>query len=263
MKDARLTSMLVMFAGLTLFSTLAAAGIGAETGADGGSERPRAITVSGEAVVKVEPDTVILTFGVETWDKDIMRAKEMNQEIVKKTFAVLKEGGVAENQIQTDYLSIQPRFKNDYARENFLGYAVTNNVAVTVTDPQTIEDLLTKILQAGITSIHGIEFQTSEFKAHRERARELALLAAKEKAEKMAAALGQTLGRPLTIQEVRNDWWFGWRSSSRYSGMSQNVIQNAPSSPESEGELEAIALGKISIRANVSVTFELSDDSGI
>ena len=77
-----------MFAGLTLFSTLAAAGIGAETGADGDGERPRAITVSGEAVVKVEPDTVILTFGVETWDKDIMRAKELNQEIVKKAFAV-------------------------------------------------------------------------------------------------------------------------------------------------------------------------------
>ena len=192
-----------------------------------------------------------------------MRAKEINQEIVKKAFAVLKAGGVAENQIQTDYLAIEPRFKNDYARENFLGYAVNNRVAVTVTDPQTIEELLTRILQAGITSIHGIEFQTSEFKAHRERARELALLAAKEKAEKMTAALGQTLGRPLTIQEVRNDWWFGWRSSSRYSGMSQNVMQNAPSSPESEAELGAIALGKISIRANVSVTFEFTDDSGM
>lgn len=258
MRYVRLTSMLVMFAGLTLFSTIAAAGIGA----DGGSERQRAITVSGEAVVKVEPDTVILTFGVETWDKDIMRAKEINQEIVKKAFAVLKAGGVAENQIQTDYLAIEPRFKNDYARENFLGYAVNNRVAVTVTDPQTIEELLTRMLQAGITSIHGIEFQTSEFKAHRERARELALLAAKEKAEKMAAALGQTLGRPLTIHEVRNDWWFGWRSSSRYSGMSQNVMQNVPSSPESEAELGAIALGKISIRANVSVTFEFTDDAG-
>ena len=40
-----------------------------------GEPRPR-ITVSGEAVVKVKPDQVVLSFGVETWDRDLNLAKD-------------------------------------------------------------------------------------------------------------------------------------------------------------------------------------------
>ena len=36
------------------------------------------IMVNGEAVVKVEPDQILITFGVETWDNDIMIAKQKN-----------------------------------------------------------------------------------------------------------------------------------------------------------------------------------------
>ena len=30
------------------------------------------ISVNGDAVVKVQPDQIIITFGIETWDKDII-----------------------------------------------------------------------------------------------------------------------------------------------------------------------------------------------
>ena len=40
------------------------------------------ISVTGEAVVNVKPDRVILSFGVETWDKEsIQAAREKNVEI--------------------------------------------------------------------------------------------------------------------------------------------------------------------------------------
>jgi hypothetical protein len=48
--------------------------------------------------------------------------------------------------------------------------------------------------------------------------------------------------------------WNGW-GYGRSNMMSQNVIQNIESNP---GEIsETIVLGKISIKANVTVTFEL------
>ena len=85
--------------------------------------------------------------------------------------------------------------------------------------------------------------------------------AAKEKAEKMASALGQTIGDPLQISEGYggSDWWYynswsGW-GYGRSNMMSQNVVQNIPSG--SDNISETIALGKISIKASVSVTFEL------
>jgi len=219
----------------------------------------RTVMVSGEAVVKVEPDMVVVTFGVETYDNEIVAAKEQNQTIVQKAFAAIHELGLEESAIQTDHISIEPRYKDSsYERGSINGYFVRNTVAVTLKDPKKLEDLLTNLLQTGITSVHNVDFQVSELKPHREQARELALLAAKEKAEKMTAVLGQKLGRPTQIVENQNYWWMnGW--GGRYSSMSQNVVQNAAPAG-GEGEMgDSVALGKISVRANVSVTFELVD----
>jgi uncharacterized protein len=219
------------------------------------------ISVKGEAVVKVQPDQILITFGIETWDNNILIAKQKNNDIMTKGMAVIKDTGIEEKDIQTDYLSIEPRYENNYDKKNFLGYFVRNTFVVTVAEPDKVEELVTKVLQSGVNYIHGINFQTTEFKKYREQARELALKAAKEKAEKMAAALGKKIGDPILINEgyAGSDWWYysswsGW-GYNRTNGMNQNVVQNIEG--DSNGSSEAIALGKISIKANVNVTFDL------
>lgn len=221
---------------------------------------PPKITVQGEAVVYVKPDKILLSFGVETWDKqDILTAKQKNTEIFQKALAVLKQMGVPEKDIQTDQLSIEPRYRDGYRREEFLGYFVRNMFVVTLREPEKVEDLITRMLQAGVHYIHGVDFQTTEFKKYREEARTLALQAAKEKAEKMAGVLGQSIGPPLQIQEGHSPWyyysgWSGW-GFGRGQTMAQNVLQEIPGASGEPGE--TIALGKIAVRANVSVTFQL------
>jgi uncharacterized protein len=223
-------------------------------------ERPK-IMVSGEAVVNVIPDKIVVTLGIETRDAQIMVAKQKNNSILKKAMAVIKESGIPEKEIQTDHLSIEPRYKNEYREEDFIGYVVRNTLVVTLVETDKVEELITKVLQAGVNYIHGIDFQTTEFKKYREQARELALKAAKEKADKMAAVLGQSVGSPIQINESSSGTPWGYRSSwygwgyGRNQGMSQNVIQDAQVG--SNETSETIALGKISIRANVGVTFEL------
>ena len=220
------------------------------------------ITVNGEAVVKVQPDKIIITFGIETWDKDIILAKQENNDIMKKAIVVIKEAGIREKDIQTDYLSIEPRYGDNYEKRNFIGYFVRNTLVITTAEPDKVENLVTGVLQSGVNYIHSINFQTTEFKKYREQARELALNAAKEKAEKMAGTLGQIIGDPIQINEGYggNNWWYysswnGWGYGSRSNYMSQNVMQNIDSG--SNEISETIALGKISIKANVNVTFEL------
>ncbi len=223
-------------------------------------DRPK-ITVSGEAVVNVVPDKIAITFGIETSDGDILVSKQRNVNILQKAVEAMREAGIPDKNIQTDHLSIAPRYKDDYRRENFLGYFVRNSFVVTLSKPEQVETLVTKALQAGVNYIHGVDFQTTEYKKYREQAREMALLAAREKAVKMAAALGQSVGEPLQIQE--NPWGGYWRYNSswsnwgwgRDSGMSQNVMQDIPGGASEISD--TIALGKIAIRANVTVTFEL------
>lgn len=220
-------------------------------------DRPK-ITVTGDASVKVQPDRIAISFGIETWNADIEAAKKSNAEIHKKAVAAIKECGVPQKEIQTEHLSIEPRYKNGYTKEDFIGYFVRNTLMVTLNDASKVEELVTKVLQAGVTHLHGIDFQTTELKKHREQARDLALRAALEKAQKMAAVLGQTVGRPIQINENSTGWWYhsswsGW-GYGRSAGMSQNVAQNVPAAAESS---DTISLGKISVQANVTVTFEL------
>ena len=221
-------------------------------------DRPR-ITVTGEAVVKARPDKILISLGIETSDLDIVAAKEKNTGILKKAIAAMKQLGVPEKDIRTDHLSIEPRWRDSYRNESFLGYFVRNALAVTVDDTAKVEALVTSVLQAGVNYVHGIDFQTTEFKRHREQARTLALKAAKEKADAMAAALGQSIGAPMQINESHSGWWYSssWRGWGYGGGqaMTQNVMQNEPADPGEAGD--TIALGEISIRASVGVTFEL------
>ena len=220
------------------------------------------ITVNGEAVVNVKPDKIVVTFGIETWDADIMAAKQKNSDILKKAIAEIKQLGIPEKEIQTDCLAIEPRYRDNYRKEDFIGYFVRNTFVVTLSETSKVEELVTKVLQSGVGYIHGIDFQTTEFRKYREQARDLALKAAKEKAEKMAGSLGRSIGLPIQINEnySYSPWryyssWYWWGYGRGQSSMSQNVVQNVQ---DGSGEIsDSIALGKIAIRANVTVTFEM------
>lgn len=222
-----------------------------------GPDAARRITVSGEASLSVVPDRIQIGLGIQTRDPDLATAKRHNDEVRARVMAALKASGVPDKSIQTDHLSIEPRWRDGYEAEGFLGYFVRNSLAVTVADAAKVDEVVARALEAGVTHLHGVEFQASAYTAYRAQARERALVAAREKAAAMAATLGQAVGEPLEIVEQGGGWWWpnlGW-GYGRAQGMSQNVMQNAPASA---GETpESVALGRISIRASVSVTFEL------
>jgi uncharacterized protein len=232
------------------------------TGATPMSNSERTINVNGNAEVKVAPDEVILTLGVESLDKDLQRAKKENDDRVKKVLAAAKGDGVADKDLATDEVQIEPRYdsSSSYSSEAKLkayGYSVRKTVVITLREVPHFEKLLTDCLEAGANYVHGIDFQTTALRKHRDAARSLAIKAAKEKAEALAKVLSCKVGAPRTITEMSGGsypsygrWWGG-----RGGMMSQNVVQSAggPSEP-TEG---AFAPGTISVTANVSVVFDL------
>lgn len=215
------------------------------------------VTVTGDAEVKVVPDEVILTLGVETWNQDLSVAKSENDQRVQKIIEAAKKLKIEEKNIQTDHISIEPRYKDQWEHREFIGFFVRKTVAVTLKDTSKFEELLSSVLGSGANYIHGIEFRTTELRKYRDQARSMAIKAAQEKATALAKELGKTIGRPHTIQEGRVGWGSGYNSwwGSRYGGqMSQNAVQNVSSSSEGES---SVALGQISVNANVTVSFEL------
>jgi uncharacterized protein YggE len=218
----------------------------------------RTIMVSGTSEVRVVPDEVILTVGVESVHVDMETAKAENDAIVERALGLLDAFGVESRHAQTDFINIEPRYDTYYDRKTFIGYFVRRNIAITLRDLTQFEGLLSALLDAGVTHVHGIDFRTTELRQHKDQARALAIQAAEEKAAAMAAELGQSLGRPILVREEHSGWasWYSsWWGSYWGGSMAQNVVQNM-----GDGEWStdgALALGQIAINAQVSVTFEL------
>src|SRR5688572_8680225 len=104
----------------------------------------RTINVSGDAEVKVVPDEVVISMAVETNNTDLDKARQENDSKVASIIAMLKKLGIEDRFIQTEYLSVEPRY--DYSRNydnererKFLGYYMTKNISVKLKDVSKFE----------------------------------------------------------------------------------------------------------------------------
>jgi uncharacterized protein len=260
---------LVIFVGLivALFVTAAAAIPSvspalAATDHEAASGQPRLVTTTGDAEIRVQPDEIVLTLGVETSHRDLAMAKQQNDAIVQRLLAVADKYEIEPKQVQTDYLSIEPRYRDNYDQRDFIGYFVRKTVVITLHDLGHFEDVLSESLLAGANYVHGIEFRTTELRKYRDQARLLALQAAREKAQALAGELGETLGDAQTVSEQQNDWWSSYGSGwggGWGNAMTQNVIQNSGSGTSApQGSL---APGQITVSARVQASFELRQAS--
>src|SRR5262249_38767119 len=148
-----------------------------------------------EADIKVVPDEVILTIAVENMDKDLLTAKQANDDRVKKVLGVTQQFKIDPKNVQTDQITVEPRYRSTQNGDNiFLGYNVRKSVVICVKDMKSFETILLALIKAGTNRVDGVQFQTTELRKLRDKARLQAVAAAREKAAAMAGELGQKLG---------------------------------------------------------------------
>lgn len=220
------------------------------------------ITVSGTAEVKVVPDEIHISVGVETRDPDLNTAKNQHDERMKSALGFLKTSGVPEKDIQTDYVNITPEFNYDTSRVKPVVYVVRKSIEIKLTSVTNIESVLTGLLNNGANYVHNVDFRTTQLRAHRDEARAMAIRAAREKAEALAKELGVKCGKPLNI--TANDysnWWYGgnyWGARGyNYNNQMQNAVQNIGGGGQSDSAGETLSVGQISVSATVNVSFAI------
>lgn len=211
---------------------------------------PRLITVIGEAEIKVVPDEVVFDLAVQAFNRDLRLAKSQTDDGLKKVIELTKKYHIASEDVQTDYIKLEPRYKGGNEGRTFLGYFIRKDVVFTLRDVTQAENLLSEVMESGISQINGVHFQTSQLRKYRDQAPAQAIKAAREKAVALTAEIGQTIGKAYSILEV---------TPTRYA-IAQNAMANysgtvsADAIEDSEGTL---ALGQIKINARVEVRFEL------
>ena len=129
-------------------------------------------------------------------------ASEANNAAMGKVLLALKAAGVAEKDIQTSRLSLQPQYSpNRSGSSPVVGYRASNRVTVRLHDVTRVAGAIDTLVGAGATDIGGINFSVSNASKLLDDAREQAVADARRKAEIYARAAGVTLGAPLSISE--------------------------------------------------------------
>lgn len=209
---------------------------------------PPLITVTGEAEVNVVPDEVVFDVTIQTFNRDLRQAKSLTDDKVKGLIALTRRYGIAPEDVQTDYIKLEPRYKGNDEARTFLGYSVRKDLVFTLKDVAKAEGLLSEILEGGVTRLNSVRFQTSQLRKYRDQARASAINAAREKAMALTAAIGQTIGKAYSIVEDVPQRGYANQNTSNFS------LTVDGDSASSEGTL---ALGQIKVNARVTVRFEL------
>ena len=186
---------------LTYALVIAAAAL-APLSAQAAERVEKLLTVTGEGTVVAAPDSAVIRLGVSSLGKTARAASDANAREMTVVLAAIKESGVADRDIQTTSLSLQPQYdpsKTGAAR--LIGFQANNQVTVQIRDVGRLPTVLDRAIAGGANEMSGIEFVVSEQGKLLDKARTEAIADARRKAELYAAAAGMKVGRVMAISE--------------------------------------------------------------
>lgn len=175
----------------------------------------RTFAASGEGRVVAVPDVAQLSFGVLTeGGKNISALQAENADKVNQIIGFLKENGIDETDIKTQYYNISPRYQYYYCPppergseptacppSEIVGYSINQSVSVKVRDLNKVGDIISGVVDKGANNVSGPTFTIDDPTEVQNQARAEAMAKAKEKAEAIAKAGGFRLGKLLSVQE--------------------------------------------------------------
>ncbi len=165
------------------------------------------ISVTGSGMVNVAPDMATINLGVTTQAKTASEALAANSAQMEKVLANLLAAGIAEKDIQTSGLSINPLW-NSYSStsgngeaQSIDGYSAANTVTVRVMALAGLGSVVDAAVSDGVNTLNGISFDLQDPAPQQDQARALAVADAKHRATVLIESAGLKLGAIKTISE--------------------------------------------------------------
>jgi uncharacterized protein YggE len=190
-----------LLAGAVLAGTVLLGGCATGAAPELGRPAPPSVTTRGVGTVRGAPDTLTVALGVQTRAASAAAALADNSTRTTGLLDVLRGRGVADADLRTSRLSINPTYDQN---GSITGYEVTNEVTATVRDIAGAGALVDAAAQAtgDAARVERIAFAVDDDAEPRARARADAVRQAVTQARQLADAAGVTLGPILSITEV-------------------------------------------------------------
>lgn len=209
------------------------------------------LTVSADGKTARKPDLAVFNAGVASTGKTAGEALGANSAEMNRVIAALKRAGIADRDIQTSNLNLNPVYAQPQPRPNgtvepqeprIVGYQVSNNVSVRQRNLEDFGKVIDTLVSAGANQVNGPDFQVDQPDSALDEARVEAIGKARARADLYARAAGLRVIRVVSISE-----------SGGYAPppmpIYRMVAQDAAAAP--------VAAGEVSLMANVTVQFEL------
>ncbi|MDX2235246.1 MAG: SIMPL domain-containing protein [Hyphomonadaceae bacterium] len=232
---------------LAAMAALAAAPVAAAQDAGRGGHammlEGTALTVSAEARASARPDIATITTGVVTEAPTAEAALAANAQRMAAVIAAIKRAGVAERDIQTSQLSVQPQMVyGENVPPRVTGYQATNTVSVKVRAMANVGKTVDAVVGQGSNQLNGVAFDIDNPEPALDLARADAFKRARARADIYAAAAGMKVHRIVSIAE----------GGSVQPPMPVPMMAMARAAADTP-----VAPGEVTLTANVTVMFEL------
>ena len=213
------------------------------------------IWVNGTGKVYATPDVAILRLGIEVQRETVAAAQAEAQEAMDRVMKALKDEGIDEKDIQTQYFNIQKVtrwdkvYEGNGEQEIVVGYRVTNVVSAKIRDVEKAGNVIDAVAIAGgdLTRVDSISFTVDDPTPYYEQAREQAIKYAEAKAKQLAEVAGVKLGKPTYISEST------YMPSPNYYSRDMVMAEAVPEATTS------ISPGEMEIITNVQMAYSIDD----
>jgi uncharacterized protein len=218
------------------------------TGCGKKPNRTTKVTVAGEAVTRVEPDTAVVSLSVVTQSPQALTAQQENARKSEAVANAVKAIAGSNAEIKTSDYTLQPQSDpRDRSLPRIVGYDARNSVIVTMSDLKNVGAVIDAASRAGANSIDGISFVLRQTSPARGQALADATQQAMNKARSIAEALG---GHVLRVVEENESSTVSEPQAMPYESITRDYeAKNRAPTP--------ITAGRLSIRSNVQLIVEI------
>jgi uncharacterized protein YggE len=200
------------------------------------------ISATGE-VTRV-PDIAVISAGVVTRSSTAVQALADNAARMDRVRAALKRAGIADRDIQTSNVSLNPDYRYiENQPPQLTGYNASNTVNVRFRDIRATGKILDALVAEGANQINGPSLTIDKPESALDEARAKAIANGRARAELYARALGMRVIRLLSVSE-----------NSGYGGGPVPMVRMDMAQAASKTE---ISPGEQQLSVTVSMSFEL------
>ncbi|MBO1749540.1 SIMPL domain-containing protein [Stenotrophomonas indicatrix] len=204
------------------------------------------LNISANAEATRVPDVASLSAGVVTQAADGNSAMRQNAQQMDKVLAAIKAAGIAERDVQTSGVSLNPQYRYaDNEAPKITGYQASNTVSLKVRDIAKLGKVLDALAAQGANQINGPQFEIDQPEPVYDEARLAALKKAQARAQTYANSLGLQVRRIVSISENAG------------GGFRPMPMMRAQAAGMAMDKATPVAPGESTVSVNLDVVFEL------